>query len=142
MQMSNHYISHNKTIYDIFNMINPNCYQAFIIQFIIENKKEEALQCCDELAVAFEYYNWDSKSKQSNYTDCLICESNLEKWQKIAIIHIMANDIKSCKHVIEDEIDEEKKAAAKRIEEAKEMKYNHRNALQDLYSLFDFNSLL
>ena len=54
----------------------------------------------------------------------------------------MANDIKSCKHVIEDKIEEEKKEAAKRIEEAKEMKYNHRNALQDLYSLFDFNSLL
>ena len=140
--MSNHYISHNKTIYDIFNMINPNCYQAFIIQFIIENKKEEALQCCDELDVAFEYYNWDSKSKQSNYTDCLICESNLSKWQKIAIIHIMSNDIKSCKHIIEDEIAEEKKAAAKRIEESKERKDNHRNALQDLYSLFDFNSLL
>lgn len=140
--MSNHPISHNKTIYDVFNMINPNCYQAFIIQFIIENKKEEALQCCDELAVAFEYYNWDSKSKQSSYTDGLICESNLAKWQKIAIIHIIANDIKSCKHVIENEIDEEKKAAVKRIEEAKERKANPRSALQDLYSLFGFNSLL
>ena len=54
----------------------------------------------------------------------------------------MANDIKSCKRVIEDEIEEEKKAAAKRIEEAKERKDNHHSALQDLYSIFDFNSLL
>ena len=54
----------------------------------------------------------------------------------------MSNDIKSCKRIIEDEIAEEKKAATKRIEEAKERKDNHRSALQDLYSLFDFNSLL
>ena len=54
----------------------------------------------------------------------------------------MSNDIKSCKHLIENEIEEEKKAAAKRIEEAKEIKDNHSSALHDLYSLFDFNSIL
>ena len=140
--MSNHPISHNKTIYDIFNMINPNCYQAFIIQSIIENKKEEALQYCDELAIAFEYYNWDSKSKHTSYIDGLICESNLAKWQKIAIIHIIANDVNSCKRVIENEIEEEKKAAAKRIENVKEKRYTSSNTFQDLYNLFGFNSLL
>ena len=140
--MSNHPISHDKTIYDIFNMINPNCYQAFIIQFIIENKKEEALQCCDELAVAFDYYNWDSKGKQSSYIDSLICESNLEKWQKIAIIHIIANDVKSCKHIIENEIESEKQESIKRAESAKQRKENKSSPLQDLYNLFGFSSLM
>lgn len=140
--MSNHPISHDKTIYDIFNMINPNCYQAFIIQFIIENKKEEALQCCDELAVAFDYYNWDSKGKQSSYIDSLICESNLEKWQKIAIIHIIANDVKSCKHIIENEIESEKQESIKRAESAKQRKENKSNPIQDLYDLFGFSSLM
>lgn len=140
--MSNHPISHDKTLYDIFNMINPNCYQAFIIQFIIENKKEEAIKCCDELAVAFEYYNWDSKGKQSSYIDTLICESNLAKWQRIAIIHIIANDIKSCKSVLENEIELENKENIKRAELAKSRKENPPSNLADLYNLFGFGSLL
>ena len=136
--MSNHPISHDKTVYDIFNMINPNCYQAFIIQYIIENRKEEAIKCCDELSVAFDYYKWDSKGKQSSYIDSLICESNLAKWQKIAIIHIIANDVKSCKSSIENEIENEKTESLKRLEVARQQ----RNQLHDLYNLFGFNSLL
>ena len=38
--MINPIISHNKTLFDIFNMINPNCYQALIIQAIIEDRKD------------------------------------------------------------------------------------------------------
>lgn len=138
LQMSNHLISHDKTVYDIFNMINPNCYQAFVIQYIIENRKEEAIKCCDELAVAFEYYKWDKKGKQSNYVDTLICESSLAKWQKIAIIHIIANEVESCKKTIENEIENEKEEYVKRIEAAKQQQ----NSIRDLYSLFGFNSLL
>lgn len=140
--MSNHPISHDKTLYDLFNMVNPNCYQAFIIQYIIENKKQEAIQCCDELSVAFEYYKWDSKGKQSSYIDTLICESNLTKWQKIAIIHIIANDVKSCKCVIESEIDAEKELAGKRVKPTARYMNSPHTSLQDLYNLFDFNSLI
>ena len=140
--MSNHPISHGKTVYDLFNMINPNCYQAFIIQYIIENRKQEALQCCDELSVAFEHYKWDSQGKQSSYIDALICESNLEKWKKIAIIHIIANDIKSCKNVIECEIEEENKESLKRAENAKQREEHSHSDLEDLYRLFGFSSLL
>ena len=140
--MSNHPISHDKTVYDLFNMINPNCYQAFIIQYIIENRKQEAIQCCDELSIAFEYYKWDSKGKQSSYIDTLVCESNLAKWQKLAIIHIIANDIKSCKKAIEDEIASEKDATNKRIESARQYRDGHHNTLHDLYNLFGFNSLI
>ncbi len=140
--MSNHPISHDKTVYDIFNMINPNCYQAFIIQYIIENRKEEAIKCCDELSVAFEYYKWDSKGKQSSYIDSLVCESNLAKWQRIAIIHIIANDIKSCKKAIEDEIADECEVSAKRIECAKHFKESPHSELEDLYRLFGYGSLL
>lgn len=140
--MSNHPISHDKTIYDLFNMINPNCYQAFIIQYIIENRKQEALQCCDELSVAFDYYKWEPKGKQSSYIDSLICESNLDKWKKIAIIHIIANDVKSCKRVIESEIESEKEKTEKRIESAKQFRDEPRSALNDLYSLFGFSSFI
>lgn len=140
--MSNHPLSHDKTIYDLFNMINPNCYQAFIIQFIIENRKQEALQCCDELSVAFEYYKWDSKGKQSSYIDALVCESNLEKWQKIAIIHIIANNVEQCKHVIECEIEEESHSTERRVEFAKQHGNKQHNELNDLYNLFGFGSLL
>ena len=140
--MSNHPISYDKTIYDVFNMINPNCYQAFIIQYIIENRKQEAIQCCDELSVAFEYYKWDSSGKQSSYIDSLICQSNLAKWQKIAIIHIIANDVKSCKQVIESEIEYEKDISNKRIESAKQYRDQSYNPLHDLYNLFGLNSLM
>lgn len=118
--MSNHAISHGKTMFDIFNMINPNCYQALAIQAIIENKKEEALYCCDELHTAVEYYEWDSSGKQTSYIDALICDSDLKKWQKIAIIHIIANNADLCKKTILDEIESEKELFAKRIESAKQ----------------------
>ena len=90
--MINPIISHNKTLFDIFNMINPNCYQALIIQAIIEDRKEEAIQLCDALSTAFEYYKWESNAKQSGYTDALICDSSLDQWKKLAIIRIISNN--------------------------------------------------
>ena len=135
--MSNHSISNGKTLYDVFNMINPNCYQALIMQYIIENRKDEALKCCDELTVAFDYYKWDSKGKQSNYIDSLVCESNLEKWQKIAIIHIVANDVVSCKKVISEQIESENAFSNKRLEHAKLSSRD--NAVDALYHLFGFD---
>lgn len=135
--MSNHQISHGKTLFDVFNLINPNCYQAFIIQCIIENKKEEAIQYCDELSTAFEYYNWDKTGKQSSYTDSLICESNLEKWQKVAIIHIISNDVFKCKETIKSEIRREEADNEKRAVSAK--KYDNHRSIDDLYKLFGFN---
>ena len=140
--MSNHLISHDKTLFDLFNMINPNCYQAFIIQYIIENKKEEAIKCCDELTIAFDYYKWDSSGKQSSYIDSLVCESNLAKWQKLAIIHIIANDVKSCKQTIENEILEEKKSNERRLESARRFRDNPNSQIKDLYHLFGFDSIL
>lgn len=140
--MSNHPISNGKTVYDIFNMINPNCYQAFIIMYIIENKKEEAIRCCDELRTAIEYYKWDSAGKQSSYIDALICDSNLEKWQKIAIIHIIANNIDLCKKAILNEIESEKEASLKRIESAKQYNQSPKDQIESLYRLFGFDSFL
>lgn len=138
--MSNHPLSHGKTMFDLFNMINPNCYQAFIIQCIIENKKEEAVQCCDELSTAFEYYKWDSSGKQSGYIDTLICESNLEKWQKIAIIHIISNDVCQCKNAIEKRIEEEHEEILNRRNYARECRDNGRSPLDDLYRIFGLNT--
>lgn len=131
-------IGNGKTLFDLFNMINPNCYQAFIIQCIIENKKEEAIQYCDELLVAFEYYKWDSCGKQSGYIDSLICDSNLDKWKKIAIIHIIANDVEKCKKIIEDEIENERVYTTKRVDVAK----RERDSIKDICSIFGFGSLL
>jgi hypothetical protein len=133
--MSNHAISHGKTLFDIFNMINPNCYQAFIMNAIIENKKELALQYCDELSTALEYYKWDSKSKQSSYTDSLICESNLLKWQKNAIMYIVSNNVNLCKNVINDEIAEENKKCNKSQLFISNQHNNKVTSLQDLYDL-------
>lgn len=140
--MCNHPISNGKTMFDIFNMVNPNCYQAFIIQSIIECKKHEAIQYCDELMTAIEYYKWEVSSKHGSYIDSLICESNLEKWQKIAIIHIISNDVKSCKSVIEGEIEREKLVDYQRLESAKQYKEDPKKVLQSLYNMFGFNSLI
>lgn len=103
--MINPIISHNKTLFDIFNMINPNCYQALIIQAIIEDRKEEAIQLCDELSTAFEYYKWESSAEQSGYTDALICDSSLDQWKKLAIIRIISNNVKQCKEIIKKEVE-------------------------------------
>jgi hypothetical protein len=123
-------------------MINPNCYQAFIIQCIIENKKEEAIQYCDELSTAIEFYKWEPKTSQSSYVDSLICESQLEKWQKLSIIHIIANEIAACKSILEEKILEEKKDAERRISEVKNYRDYPKNSMEDLYKLFGFSSLL
>lgn len=139
--MSNHQISHGKTLYDLFNLLNPNCYQALIIQYIIENKKEEAVRCCDELATAFEYYKWDSTSKQSDYVDALVCESNLSKWQKLAIIQIISNNVSQCKSTIEAEIVNEQSETVKRREMAGKYSNNPRQMLDDLYHTFGFGGL-
>lgn len=140
--MSNHTISHGKTLYDIFNMINPNCYQALVMQYIIENKKDEAIQCCDELDTAFKYYNWEKKKCNSSYIDTLICESHLEKWQKLSIIHIITNDTSACKNVILNEIEEENRAKQKRIETAQKYMDNPLRQLEDLYKALGFGSLM
>lgn len=132
--MSNHTLSHGKTVFDIFNMINPNCYQAFIIQCIIENKKEEAIQYCNELETAIEYYKWDSKCKQSSYIDQLICESDLVKWQKFAIIYIMSNNTKLCKSILEEAINDEHEESLKRKE------YLSKLIDSNLLNLFDINT--
>lgn len=140
--MSNHPISHGKTVFDLFNMINPNCYQAFIIQCIIENKKEEAIQYCDELSTAIEYYKWNASGKQSSYIDQLICESDLDKWKKIAIIYIISNNVEQCKKVIADQIESDKQDTERRIESAKNFRNHGRSPLDELYSMFGFNSIV
>ena len=140
--MSNHPISHGKTVFDLFNMINPNCYQAFIIQCIIENKKEEAIQYCDELSTAIEYYKWDATGKQSSYIDQLICESDLDKWKKIALIYIISNNVEQCKKVIEGQIEIDKEETTKRVEYAKQCKHSGRSPLDDFYRMLGFNSII
>ena len=131
--MSNYKISHDKSLYDIFNMINPNCYQAFIIQYIIEDRKSEAIKCCDELLTAFKYYKWDLKGKESDYVDRLICDSNLLKWQKSAIIHIISNNAESCKSIIENEIKDE---IARRNKYRADCDNSFRSLLNDVYGVF------
>jgi len=140
--MSSHVISHGKTMFDIFNMINPNCYQALIMRAIIENKKDEALQFCDELSTAFNYYKWDSTGKQNSYTDGLICDSNLEKWQKLALIRIISNNVDQCKAIILDELESEKLATEQRHEFAKQHRDSKNIALDNLSQLFGFNSFI
>lgn len=105
--MINHSIGNNKTMFDLFNMINPNCYQAFIIKSIIENNKLEAIQCCEELETAITYYRWETKSTSSRYIDALICNSDLEVWQRKAIFHIIDCHTSECSKVIQDEINRE-----------------------------------
>lgn len=133
--MINHPISHNKSMFDLFNMINPSCYQAYIIQCIIEDKKEDALRYCDELSTAFEYYKWDSSGKQSDYIDSLICESNFDKWQKMAIIYIISNDIVKCKNIIKNQISLEQEDLKKRIEYAKNCNSRSRTPLDEFCSM-------
>lgn len=103
--MINHRISNSNkfggTMFDLFNLINPNCYQALAIKYIIEGDKQSACECCDELDKAIEYFKWSSNSNQSNYVDQLICQSELEGWQKTSILYIIANDTKNCKKTLE-----------------------------------------
>ena len=140
--MSNHVISHGKTMFDIFNMINPNCYQALIIQAIIENKKEEAVQFCNELEVAFNHYKWDSSGKQSSYIDTLVCESNLDQWKKLALIRIISNNVKQCRDILEKEIENDKEAAIIRCKHAKKYGSDQSKYIDELCDLFGFRSLL
>lgn len=137
--MNNYQISHGKTLFDIFNMINPNCYQAFIIQCIIENKKEDAMQYCDELKTAIDYYKWESRDISSKYIDALICESNLSQWQKLSIIYIVSNNIDQCKKIIENEIQSDKDNINKRLEYIKNSE-NNKSLLEELYNLYGFGS--
>lgn len=102
--MINHTMTKDKTMFDLFNMIQPNCYQAYIIQSIIEDRKQDAISYCNELKTAIDYYKWDIHNGTTDYTDCLICSSELEQWQKIALLHIVSNDYNKCKEVIELEI--------------------------------------
>lgn len=140
--MSNHIISHDKTMFDIFNMINPNCYQALIIQAIIENKKEEAIQLCNELATAFEYYKWDTSGKQSSYIDSLICDSNLDQWKKLALIRIISNNVKQCKEILEKEIKSDKASYQSRYNYNREYDSNSNRVIDDLYEMFGFSKLI
>ena len=102
--MINHIITKDKTMFYLFNMIQPNCYQAYIIQCIIEDRKQDAISYCNELQTAVNYYKWNVHNNTTDYTDCLICNSELEQWQKIALLHIVSNDYNKCKDIIELEI--------------------------------------
>ena len=102
--MINHIITKDKTMFDLFNMIQPNCYQAYIIQCIIEDRKQDAISYCNELQTAVDYYKWNIHNNTTDYTDCLICNSELEPWQKIALLHIVSNEYNKCKDIIELEI--------------------------------------
>ena len=102
--MINHIITKDKTMFDLFNMIQPNCYQAYIIQCIIEDRKQDAISYCNELQTAVDYYKWNIHNNTTDYTDCLICNSELEQWQNIALLHIVSNEYNKCKDIIELEI--------------------------------------
>ena len=106
-----YYISNEKTLFDIFNMINPNCYQALVMKSIMDYNKEAILFFCDKLMEAAEYYKWDISYKKNDYIDSLICVSNLEPWQKKAMLHIIANDISNCKKEVESSMFAKAKAA-------------------------------
>ena len=56
--MNNYKFSNDKSLFDVFNMINPNCYQALIINSIIEDNKADCVKYLDELKSAFELYKW------------------------------------------------------------------------------------
>ena len=105
--MINYTFKDNKTLLDLFNIINPNCYQALIINAIITDNKDDAIKYCNVLKTAIQYYNWDATGKQTTYIDQLICTSDLSKWQKEAILYIIANDTKKCIHTINAEKDRE-----------------------------------
>ena len=97
-------LSCGKTLFDLFNMTNPNCYQAMIIQDVIENHFSDAIDHCKALQVAIEYYKWNSEDKNTDYIDSLICQSGLERWQKIAIMHVLGNNPNKCIECIESEL--------------------------------------
>ena len=97
-------LSCGKSLFDLFNMVNPNCYQAMIIQDIISNNTSDAIDHCKALQIAIEYYKWETKDKNTDYIDSLICQSGLDKWQKIAIMHILGSNIKKCIECLEYEL--------------------------------------
>ncbi len=102
--MNNYKFSNDKSLFDLFNMINPNCYQALIINSIIEDNKTDCLKYLDELKTAFELYKWSSDDKSTAYIDQLICNSDLNTWQKTAIMHIISNNVIKCQETINKEI--------------------------------------
>lgn len=106
-----YYVSNEKTLFDIFNMINPNCYQALVMKSIMDCNKSDALFYCDKLAEAAEYYKWDVTYKKMDYIDSLICMSDLELWQKKAMLYIISNDTVNCKKEIEPFLFAKAKAA-------------------------------
>lgn len=103
--MIDYTFSGDKTLSDIFNMVNPNSYQTLAIIAIIENKKSDAIQYLKDLEIAYKYYKWDSSDKNSDYIDSLICQSSLEKWQKIAIMYTLGNDIDKCIEYLKYDLD-------------------------------------
>lgn len=102
--MNNYKFSNDKSLFDLFNMINPNCYQALIINSIIEDNKSDCLKYLNELKVAFELYKWPIDDKSTNYIDQLICNSSLLTWQKTAIMYIISNNVIKCQETINKEI--------------------------------------
>lgn len=98
------YFSKDKSIFDLFNMTNPNCYQAMIIQDIIDSNLEEAIMNCNNLLTAIEYYKWDTSDKNTAYIDSLICQSSLDRWQKIAIMYVLGSNVKKCIECLESEL--------------------------------------
>ena len=76
----------------------------------------------------------------TDYTDCLICNSELEQWQKIALLHIVSNEYNKCKDIIELEI-----AKLERMNNAKFDCINHRmndnNIVIDEHNINHKNSI-
>lgn len=108
--MKNYNLFGDKSLFDLFNMVNPNCYQAMIIQDIIEDNIDSAIENCKALQVAVEYYKWETKDKNADYIDSLICQSGLDKWQKIAIMHALGSDINKCIEYLESELKQRNKS--------------------------------
>ena len=75
------------------------------IMFAIKSyNKQDKLKYLNELKIAFELYKWSSDDKSTPYIDQLICNSDLNTWQKTAIMHIISNNVIKCQETINKEI--------------------------------------
>lgn len=127
-----YYISGGKTLFDMFSMINPNCYQTLIMKSIVDGDKNGVLFYCDKLAETVKYYKWDIAYKKNDYIDSLICMSELELWQKRALLYIISNDTDNCKREIELSLFAKSKASY-----AYKNKHDYECADDCIYSLND-----
>lgn len=71
----------------------------------------------------------------------MICDSNLERWKKLAI-RIISNNVKQCKEILEKEIENDKASYQSRYDYVKEYGSSSNRAVNDFCEMLDFNKFI